>query len=81
MLGREDEHFIHYKQFTELVHPDDYELMMKNMMDLIEGRSDAYETRYRIQHKNGHYERFYDKGKIVGTKGKDLVIAGFVLKD
>lgn len=81
MLGRDKEHYSHYKQFTDLVHPDDYDPMMQNMMDLLEGRKDVYETRYRIKHTDGHYIKFYDKGKIVGKRGKDVIIAGFVLND
>ncbi len=80
MLGRDKEHYTHYKQFTDLVHPDDYERMMADMMDLIEGRKPMYETKYRIKSKDGKYANFYDKGKIVGKRGKDIIIAGFVQK-
>lgn len=80
MLGREGEHYTHYKQFTDLVRPDDYERMMADMMDLIEGRKPMYETKYRIKSQDGTYAKFYDKGKIVGKRGKDIIMAGFVQK-
>ena len=58
MLGRDDEHITHYKQFTDIVHPDDYERIMADMMDLIEGRKPVYETEYRIKCNNGRYTKF-----------------------
>ncbi len=80
MLGRSDEHYNHYKQFTDLVHPDDYEKIMQNMRDHMDGTKPTYETEYRIKCADGTYTKFYDKGKIVGNKGKDIIIAGFVQK-
>lgn len=78
MLGRKSEDFVHYKHFTDLVHPDDYERIMQDMRNHIEGEAELYETTYRIKHINGEYVRFFDKGKIVGRKGKEVLIAGFV---
>ncbi len=79
MLGREAEDFFHYKSFTDLVHPDDYEPMMKAMTDHIEGKAELYETTYRIKASDGTYKQFYDKGKIVMRKGKEISIAGIVM--
>lgn len=78
MLGRKSSDFFHYKHFTELVHPDDYVPMMQDMRDHLEGKKDLYETTYRIKHLDGHYERFFDRGKIVGKRGKEILLAGFV---
>lgn len=78
MLGRDPGDFVHYKQFTELVHPDDVEPMMQDMRDHLEGRKPLYETSYRIKHADGHYVRFLDRGKIVGQRGKETLLAGFV---
>ena len=78
MIGREKDNFYHYKHFTDLVHKDDYKPMMKAMYDLIEGRTDTYETTYRIKAADGNYRRFYDKGKIVGKKNGETTIAGVV---
>jgi len=78
MLGREEEKFVHYKDFTALVHPDDLDTIMDNMRSHLKGESSMYETTYRIKHADGHYVRFYDKGKIVGRNGNTTQIAGFV---
>lgn len=64
MLGRKPDDFFHYKDFTNLVHPDDYERIMQDMRDHIEGRADLYETTYRIQHADGSYVRFLTAAKL-----------------
>lgn len=48
------------------------------MTDLIRGEKDVYETKYRIQHADGSYITFYDKGKIVQRIGSEMRIAGMV---
>jgi PAS domain S-box-containing protein len=79
MLGRNPEDFIHYNNFTELVHPDDYEHMMQAMRDHLEGRAERYETRYRIECADGTYKTFYDRGKVVSKKANgDIALAGMV---
>jgi PAS domain S-box-containing protein len=78
MLGRKPEDFVHYKNFTDLVHPDDYPKIMQDMRNHLEDKAEIYETTYRIKHKNGDYIRFFDKGRIVGRKGKEVYLAGFV---
>lgn len=69
-----------YQFFTEKIHPDDYERVMKNMRNHLEGKSSAYEVEYRIRAKDGQYKWYYDRGKITsGNKdGKPLVVAGIV---
>jgi len=80
MLSRSHEDFHHYKQFTDLVHPDDYDNMMKAMTDHIEGKSDTYDTKYRIKASDGTYKTFYDRGSIVGKKPNgEIAIAGVVI--
>ncbi|RYF29266.1 MAG: PAS domain S-box protein [Chloroflexi bacterium] len=79
VLGRKPSDFTHYTHFTDLVHPDDYESMMKSMRDHMEGVSDRYETKYRIKHKEGHYITFYDRGKIVQSSNGVMKIAGIVI--
>lgn len=79
MIGRRAGDFTHYTHFTELVHPDDYDAMMKAMTDHLEGRQPYYETRYRIKHKDGHYVTFYDRGKIVYKDEKVIKVAGIVI--
>ena len=79
MLGRKAGDFTHYTDFTHLVHPDDYEPMMKAMDDHINGKLPYYETKYRIKHKKGQYITFYDRGKIVFKDKKMVKIAGIVI--
>jgi PAS domain S-box-containing protein len=82
MLGYEEkdvDKFFHYKHFTDLVHPDDYEQLMQAMRDHMEGNKKSYVARYRIRHKEGHYVPFQDKGKIVGRKDDGAIaIVGIV---
>ena len=78
MIGYEPGGFHHYTKFTELVHPDDYEKMMQDMRDHIDGKADIYETTYRIRNKDGEYIRFFDRGKIIGRKNGEVTVAGFV---
>ncbi|MBI3889424.1 PAS domain-containing protein [Candidatus Saccharibacteria bacterium] len=79
MLGRKAGDFTHYTHFTHLVHPEDYDQMMQAMEAHIGGKTEYYETRYRIQHKKGHYITYYDRGKIVYNDGKVTKIAGIVI--
>lgn len=78
MLGYDPKGFYHYKKYTDLVHADDIEHTMQVMRDHLEGKTDVYETSYRIKHKDGHYVRFFDRGKIIGRNGKEVIVAGFV---
>ena len=80
MIGRDAEDFIHYKNFTDLVHPDDYEKIMQDMRDHLEGRAPTYRTSYRIKHADGSWRRFFDKGRIVSQdKNGQVAIAGVVI--
>lgn len=83
MLGykkKDMDQFIHFSSFTDLVHPDDYELAMKAMSDHLSGKTDKYETQYRIKGKDGEYHRFFDRGKIVAKNRKgELAVAGVVI--
>lgn len=80
MLGRDPSEFVHYSNFTDIVHPDDHKQMMQDMTDHLEGRKDIYRTTYRIQMADGSWRRFLDKGKIV-TRQNDgsLALAGMVI--
>lgn len=79
MLGYDPKDFTHYKHFTELVDPADYENMMQDMRDHMEGKKNVYETMYRIKCADGTQKQFYDRGKIVDKDGDDIVIRGFVV--
>lgn len=80
MMGYKAEEFFHFKHFTDLIHPDDYDNAMKAMTDHYEGRSECYETIYRIKHRDGHYVTFHDKGKVVEKTASSFIVAGIVRK-
>ena len=62
MLGYSPENFKHYRDFTRLVHPDDYPKIMNAMRGHFEGVNSNYETEYRIMTQSGEYVWFYDYG-------------------
>lgn len=78
MIGCDANDFVHYKHFTDLIHPDDHDSTMQAMIDHYEGRAPYYETTYRIRHKDGHYVTFKDKGKIVEKTDSTFIVAGIV---
>lgn len=82
MLGYSPKEFtdVDYTAFTDLVHPDDYEKVMKAMKDHLEGKKALYEVEYRIKTKKGDYKWFHDRGSIVekNDKGEPLNVKGVV---
>ena len=80
MLGYLPENFKHYRDFTRLVHPHDYERIMDAMRGHFQGKYDHYETEYRIKTKSGEYLWFYDFGSVVkkDVHGAPLICSGFV---
>jgi PAS domain S-box-containing protein len=81
MLGYSQEKFNHYRDFMDLVHPDDYESAMTAMRNHFSGKAVTYDTEYRIRTSDGSYKWFYDIGTIVSRDetGKPLKIIGFVI--
>jgi len=81
MLGFPPERFKYYKDFTDLVHPDDYERIMEIMRRHIQGTLNRYETEYRILTKDNKYKWFYDIGSVVEGDSKEMPvkITGLVL--
>ena len=84
MLGfdkNEADKFVKYTDFTERLHPDDYENTMQAMRDHMNGTKPIYETSYRIRRKDNTYTSFFDRGKIIGrNKNGDIGIAGIVME-
>ncbi|MBP9827371.1 MAG: hypothetical protein QG649_78 [Patescibacteria group bacterium] len=77
-LGYEEENFVHFKHFTDLIHPDDKDAAMKAMTDHYTGKKNIYEVTYRIKAKDGSYKKFYDRGRIVEKYGNNFTVAGIV---
>ncbi|MBN1971434.1 MAG: PAS domain S-box protein [Candidatus Delongbacteria bacterium] len=78
MLGYQKEQFNTYKDFMNLVHPEDYDNTMKAMTDLLTGKKRKYECEYRICNSNGEYMWFYDVGQITVRNGEYFKITGIV---
>lgn len=81
LLGFPPEKFKHYQDFTDILHPDDYELAMESMRKNFRGESKTYEVAYRIKKANGDYTWFWDIGAVIKSdpEGKPLKAVGFVL--
>lgn len=69
-----------FEFFTEKLHPDDYNRVMTNMANHLQGMTGAYEVEYRIRHINGSYIWYYDRGVVTerDKDGKALLIEGIV---
>jgi len=80
MLGYPPGQFKHYRDFTNLVHPEDYEKTMSAMRGHFQGIYEHYETEYRIKTQSGEYIWFYDFGSVVkkDANGAPLICTGFV---
>jgi PAS domain S-box-containing protein len=78
MLGRTPEGFDTYKDFMEIVHPDDYENTMQAMFDHLDDKKELYKTDYRIKSNNGNYFWYRDLGRIVEKNEKGLRLLGIV---
>jgi PAS domain S-box-containing protein len=81
MLGYSPEKFHHYRDFTALLHPDDYEAAMQAMRNHIEGGESRYHTDYRILNAAGDYLWFRDVGGITRrhTDGSPATVTGIVI--
>jgi len=80
MLGRDARDFSHYRDFTNLVHPDDYEPAMEAMRNHLSGKSERYECQYRILNARGTYQWFQDVGQVVFRDEQRTLVAGIVIE-
>lgn len=73
-------HPVTYQFFTSRLHPEDYQRVMDNMIQHLQGNTHVYEVEYRIQAKDGSYKWYYDRGSIIkrDEHGKALFLAGIV---
>ncbi len=81
MLGYPPEKFKHYKDFTDLLHPEDYDKVMNAMRRHFNGEADKYEVDYRILTKSGEYKWFHDIGSVAkkDNNGKPLTVSGLAI--
>lgn len=55
MLGYEEHELVsHLSTWANLVHPDDKSATLAKARDYLEGRTDSFETEFRMRHKEGH---------------------------
>ena len=52
-------------EWTQRIHPEDREAVMRAFADYREGRTSVYQTEHRLQHRDGRWIRVLDRGKIV----------------
>jgi PAS fold. len=64
MLGYDPQIFEHYRDFTNLIHPDDLNLAMQSMNNHLKGITEEYAIDYRIRDVSGNYHWYRDVGKI-----------------
>ncbi|MDD4969586.1 MAG: PAS domain S-box protein [Paludibacter sp.] len=81
MLGYKAEDFVHFKDFMDIVHPDDHDITMNALREHLYGHADKYETEYRILTSKGDYKWFYELGNISikDSTGNPLTMSGLVL--
>lgn len=80
MLGFPPEKFKYYKDFMDLVHPEDYNKAEKVMKGHLEGLIENYDIEYRILTQSGEYKWFHNIGSVVkkDSNGKPLYITGIL---
>jgi PAS domain S-box-containing protein len=66
------------RQWTDLIHPDDFEAVQTLMKDNLEGRQPMYRIEYRMRCKDGSYKWILDQAKVVerDADGKPLRMSG-----
>lgn len=71
---------IHYSFFTDKLHKEDHDKAMQSMLHAFKDPQNIYEVEYRIQHKDGSYRWFYDRGKVTqwSDDHRPLLVSGIV---
>ena len=78
MLGFGHDEEIEMKGLWErLLHPYDKENAINAMYNYLEGRSEEYDTSFRLRHRNGTYRWIRSRGRAIRDKnGKPIRISG-----
>jgi diguanylate cyclase (GGDEF)-like protein len=63
--------------WENVIHPDDYPLVMRHFEEYVSGRSDRYEIEYRCRTASGDYKWIRDQGRIVG-RNRDGSVARMI---
>ncbi|GAB0152167.1 PAS domain-containing protein [Marinobacterium sp. BA1] len=78
MLGYEpDEFAVTLEKFQALIHPDDLQNMMSDVMSSIE-QDDGFNVQFRLRHAEGHWLWTQGRGKVTGRDdaGKPVFMMG-----
>ncbi len=67
--------------WKKLAHPDDVEKVISSLNNYLDGKSEYYECRFRMKHKEGHWLWILDKGKIITDEnnGEAKIMTGMHL--
>jgi PAS domain S-box-containing protein len=71
----------HSPRWESSVHPDDFVLFDKQYLNLIENRSDSYESEYRIRTRSGNWRWIMSRGRATARdiEGRATHLAGVTL--
>lgn len=69
------------EEVFKFIHPDDYEITMNEIRQVLEGKKAQWNTKYRMKRKDGSYMWFQDQGvaKSKGPDGKPKLLFGVVI--
>ena len=76
MLGFPPERFARYQDFTDLLHPEDYEPTMEACRRHVRGEAALYDCEYRIRTHDGSYAWFHDVGRIIERDEERIKLVG-----
>jgi PAS domain S-box-containing protein len=64
--------------WENLLHPDDRDRAIKELYDMIEGRSDKYDSEFRLKTKDGQWKWILDRGRVVerSATGEAIRVTG-----
>jgi PAS domain S-box-containing protein len=68
-----------FSSWSDRVHPDDLEAVMKDIENHLQGKTEIYETTHRLKHRKGHYIWTASKGKAIrDQQGKPYRFVGIL---
>lgn len=63
------------------LHPEDRDRALAVVRDYVEGRSDTYESEYRLRHKDGAYRWFLSRGSVLRDEsGQPIRLLGVLIE-
>lgn len=70
-----------FKDYSRLIHPDDYQPTMLIIDNLLNGKVQSYESEYRLTGKDGTCHWYLDKGNIVESDilGNPIRVSGVLI--